>query len=304
MNVVRPAPVTPGDRVAVLAPSSPVFTAQLDAGLEALSSWGYEIVEGRHLRTAHGHLAGLDEVRLEDLRQALRDPSIRAVFAGRGGYGVQRLVDHIDWDRFRQDPTLLVGFSDLTALLSAAWSRARVTGIHGPFVGQFDGMGEGARSRLRTMLVGGEVGPVRFEEEQVLVGGRASGPLVGGNLSLLVSSLGTPTELDTAGSVLFLEDVNEQPYAVDRMLTQLRRSGSLGAVAAVLVGGWRGCDPPSDRPSASVDEVAAERLEDLGVPVVTDLPVGHAIPQLALSYGAECELDTDAGTLAVGPAVG
>lgn len=302
MRVVLPPPVTPGDRVAVLAPSSPAFAAQLDRGLGVLASWGYEIVEGRHLRTHHGHLAGLDHVRLDDLRQALADPSTRAVFAGRGGYGTQRLVDHVDWQHFRREPTLLVGFSDFTGLLAAAWMRARVTAVHGPFVGQFDRLPETAGSRLRTLLAGGEPEPVAFAPDQVLVGGRASGPLVGGNLSLLCSSIGTPTELDTTGALVFLEDVNEPPYAVDRMLTQLRRSGFLSGVAGVVVGEWRGCVAPDDRPSATVEEVAGERLGDLGVPVVTGLPIGHAVPQLALPYGSIGELDTGAGILRAAPA--
>lgn len=303
MTPIRPQALRPGDRVAVLAPSSPVFAGPLVSGLAVLSSWGYDVVEGRHLRSSEGHLAGLDQVRLEDLETALADPEIRAVLAGRGGYGAQRLVDLLDWDRFRDDPTLLVGFSDFTALLGAAWTRARVTSIHGQFVGRFDRLTDTASRRLRSLLSGEDPEPVAFEPDQVITGGRARGPLIGGNLSLVATAIGTATELDMGGAVVFLEDVNEPPYAIDRMLTQLLRGGHVRHAAAVVLGEWRGCAPPTDRPSASADEVAAERLADLGIPVVTGLPIGHTDRQLALPYGVECELDTSTGTLSVGAAV-
>lgn len=297
--MTRTAPaLRPGDRVAVIAPSGPVLDGgDLDRGLEILRSWGLDVVEGAHLRHRHGHLAAADDDRLADLHAAIGDPTIRAVLAARGGFGVQRLVDGIDWDALAADPKLLVGFSDLTSLLVAAWQRLGLVGIHGTFVGRLHLQGDAALTRLRALLTGAVAEPLRFESDDVLVGGAAEGPLVGGNLAMLSTDLATSTAIRPAGAVLFLEDVNEPPYAIDRMLTQLRRAGVLDEVAGVAVGTWRACDPPGDRPSATVEDVVADRLGDLDVPVVTGLPIGHVDGQLPVPVGARVRLDTAAGSL-------
>lgn len=294
---VRPRPLRDGDRVAVLAPSSPVFEEPLGRGLEELVSWGYEVVEGPSLRARRGHLAGDDAARAADLRSALDDPDIKAVFAGRGGYGAQRVADGLDWDAFRREPTLLVGFSDFCALLHAAWERARVVGVHAQLAGRFAELTDEAAGRLRRLLRGEPVEPVGFDASQVVVAGSAEGPLVGGNLAMICAGIGTRDELRPDGAILFLEDVNEAPYSIDRMLTQLRRVGMLQRAAGVAVATWVGCDPPVDRPSGAAAEVVADRLGDLGVPVVTGLPLGHSTGQLAVPHGMPARLETGAGRL-------
>ena len=304
MKPVRSPALREGDAVAVLAPSSSIRQLdRLDEGLDVLRSWGYEVREGRHLRAVHGHLAGVDEVRLADLNQALTDPSVRAVLVGRGGYGAQRIVDAVDWVAVREQPTLLVAYSDLTALLHAAWQRARLVSIHGPSVSRLASLPASSRARLRALLTGEDLPPIRFEHDQVVVGGAASGRLLGGNLAMICAGIGTRDELRLDGDILLIEDVNEAPYELDRMLTQLRRAGILDGAAAVVVASWVGCEAPSDRPSASAAQVTVERLGDLGVPVVVDLPLGHTTEQLALAHGAEAELVTAAGTLRVQTAV-
>lgn len=294
-----PRPLRPGDRVAVVAPSSPVFPAPLDQGLAVLRSWGLDVVEGAHLRSRAGYLAAPDADRGDDLDAAFRDPSVRAVFAGRGGYGVQRIVDGLDWDALAADPILLIGFSDITALLHAAWGRLRLVGVHGPFAGRLHLQSSEAAAALRALLFGAMPDDLTFRPQQVITPGVACGPLLGGNLSLLCAGVGTPDELDVAGAVLVLEDVGEAPYAIDRMLTHLRRRGMLAEVAGVVVGTCVRCDPPRDRPSAGIEEVVADRLGDLGVPVVAGLPIGHVDDQVPLLHGARVGLDTDVGRLHV-----
>lgn len=296
---LRPIALREGDRVAVVSPSSPPFPDRLDAGLEALRGWGLEPVVMPHARHVHGHLAGVDRDRAADLQQAFGDPDLRAVFVGRGGYGSTRLSDRLDWSVLRDDPKPLVGFSDVTALLCAAWRRIGLVTIHGPFVSGFARMADEPRAHLRRLLCGtAPIGTVPGRARPVR-GGRADGVLLGGNLAMLCSLVGTVDEPDLARAILVVEDVNEAPYRLDRMFTQLRRGGILDGVAGVVVGTLRGCDPPPDRPSATADEVVDERLGMLGVPVVHGLEIGHTARQFALPLGVPSRLDADAGTLEI-----
>ncbi len=257
-----------------------------------------------HLHAVRGHLAGPDEARAEDINSAFRDPAVRAVWAARGGYGTGRLIDLLDWESLRRDPKLLVGYSDVTALLVAAWRRLRLVTIHGPFVGQ---LGDVARdpvraSSLHRLLVDPSPLSTLPETETdvtTVTGGAAEGRLVGGNLALLCSLIGTDDEPDTDGAILFLEDVHEAPYRLDRMLVQLRRTGMLDGVAGVVVATLRGCVPFANRPSASAEEVVADLLGGLGVPVLYGLELGHTDAQRAVPLGVRVRLDADARNLAL-----
>lgn len=302
-GVLRPAPLPRGAAVAVLAPSSPVLADRLERGLEILRGWGYEPVEMPHLRATRGHLAGSDGERLADLHEALGRRDLRAVWVARGGFGATRIAGRVDWAGMVADPRPLIGFSDATALLHAAWSRARLLTVHGGLVGALDRLAGDttAATHLRGML-GGRARPgdeVPYDGGITVVPGVAEGRLLGGNLAVVCAMLGTPLQIDLTGAVLLLEDVNEVPYRVDRMLTQLRATGALRGIAGILLGGFVGCEPPDDRPSASVEEVLAERLGDLGVPVLAGVPAGHGRGQLALPHGARVRLDASGATLAL-----
>lgn len=300
--VRRPPPLQVGDTVAVVAPSMPVFRDQLDAGVLALRAAGFEVRLGEHIDAVHGHLAGTDQQRVDDLNDALRDPEVRAVWIGRGGYGLTRILDRIDWDALADDPKLLIGFSDVTALHAAAWRRLRLVTVHGQFAGRFHLVAEhdDAHRHLLDLVMGGcQAGPLPTlgSEPRTVVPGRAEGPLVGGNLAVLASMVGTPDQLDASGAILLLEDVNEPPYKLDRALTQLRDSGVLDGVNGIVLGEWVACDPPEGRWSATADETAAERVGDLGVPVLAGLPVGHVDRHLGLPHGARVVLDGDTESL-------
>lgn len=306
--VLRPRPLRVGDTVAVVAPSMPVFRDQLDAGIAALRAAGFEVRLGEHIHAVHGHLAGTDQQRLHDLNIALRDPTVRAVWAGRGGYGLTRILDGVDWDALADDPKVIVGFSDVTALHVAAWKRLRLVTVHGQFAGRFHLVAgyPDAHRHLVDLLTGAlRPGPLPTlgSEPRTVVAGSAEGPLVGGNLAVLASMVGTPHQLDAAGAIVLLEDVNEPPYKLDRALTQLREAGVLDGVAGIMLGEWVACDPPEGRWSATAEETAAERLGDLGVPVLAGLPVGHVNRHLALPHGARVRLDGDAGRLHLAEAV-
>lgn len=299
---LRPAPLRPGDRVAVVAPASPVrFPDRLTAGVELLSSWGLEPVRMPSLSAAHGFLAGTDEVRLADLNAAWRDPAIRGVVCARGGYGCQRLTDDLDLDAVRADPKVFVGFSDATAL-HLALGRAGLVTFHGP-TAEWNAArtgGAAAASLRRALTDPAPVGALSGPGVRTLRAGRASGPLVGGNLSMVSASVGTPDEPDTTGALLLLEDVGERPYRVDRMLRQLRRAGLADRAAGLVFGEFVDCEETRPRrASHSLEAVLAEFAAEVGLPAVAGLPVGHGPGQLTVPLGATTELDATTATATV-----
>lgn len=294
-----PTALREGDRIAVVSPSSPPFAEGLEHGLRTLEEWGFEPVVMPNAREVHGHLAGVDDARADDLEMAFADPGVRAVFVGRGGYGSARLVDRLDWSVVAADPKPLLGFSDVTSLLCAAWMRTGLVTFHGPFVGGLPRMDGEARAHLLRLLCEPEPPGLVPDRGRTVHGGTAEGIVLGGNLATLCSLVGTADEPDLDRAILLVEDVNEAPYRLDRMLTQLRRAGVLDGVAGIVVGNLRRCEPPKDRPSATAAQVVDDRLGMLGVPVVHGLDVGHTDRQFAVPFGVRARLDADEGTLTV-----
>lgn len=302
---LRPPALRPGDTVMLVSPSGPPRPERVARGIELLTSWGLRPVLAPHAYARHGYLAGDDAQRAADFNAAFADPVVRGIVCTRGGYGAQRMVDAIDMDLVRRDPKVVVGFSDITALQLALWRGARLASVHGPVANWSDDRTpqESAESLRAALMTTSPVVIKRVETEEtasVVVPGFASGPLLGGNLCLIVSSIGTPDMPDLTGAILLIEDVDEPPYKVDRMLTQLRRCGALSGVAGVAVGQFTNC---ADDWPVSVADVIADRLGDLGVPVLGGLPIGHGVGQLAVPVGVPATLDTAAGTLIVSPAV-
>ena len=285
-GLALPAALEPGDRVAVVALSSPVPVDRLDAGLAVLRGWGLEVVEGRHLRAAHPdlpYLAATDEERAADLTAAWLDPRVRAVLVGRGGYGVPRLLDLLDWQALgAAPPRTLVGFSDVTPLLHAVVRRLGVAAVHGPAV---TGLGDGddvTRDSLHDLLFGAEGERVLGGLETV-VPGSAEGPLVGGNLALLAACTGDLLPAD--GAIVVLEDVDESPHRLDRALTSLLRSGWLDGAKGIVLGAFTRCGEP-----AVVRALLLDRLRPLGVPMAAGAPLGHDEPNLAVPIGGAARL--------------
>src|SRR6266516_35699 len=233
MSVLRPAALQPGDTVMLVSPSGPPPVERVDRGTELLTGWGLKVKLGPDVYARHGYLAGTDAVRLASFNTALRDPEVRAVICTRGGYGVQRIVDDFDLDAVRKDPKLIVGFSDITALQLALWRGARLATVHGPGAAWLDERTPevSAESLKHALMTENEVtihADPDTETATVKAGTEAAkGILLGGNLCLLTASIGTPDFPDLGGAILLLEDVDEPPYKVDRMLTHLRRAGVL-----------------------------------------------------------------------------
>jgi muramoyltetrapeptide carboxypeptidase len=287
-----------GDKVAVVAPSYPAEPERLERGCAVLRSLGLDVIVGKHVfdRAPSGltYLAGSDDERAADLQAAWCDPGISAVICARGGYGAARVLDHLDWDTMAHaTPKLLHGSSDITALHVAFGRRLGVPTSFGPMVVSTLADGEPETiAYLREALFGTGV---TVRGSHTLRGGRAGGTLTGGNLALLTSLLGTPHAPEPAtGRIAFLEDVNEAPYRVDRMLTQLLQAGWFEGVAGIVLGTWVGC--------GDLDAVFADRLVPIGVPILAGVPVGHGPGQRTIRLGVDVELDADARVL--GPGTG
>jgi muramoyltetrapeptide carboxypeptidase len=303
-NSRRPDALRPGDQVALVSPSGPLRPETLVEGIALLESWGLRVSVAPHAHARHGFLAGTDAERLADLNTALADPGIRGVVSTRGGYGAQRIADGLDLAAVRADPKVVVGFSDITALQLALWRGARLATVHGPSPRRLVELApECAESMRRAVMTADPVVIAADPAEEtapVRVPGTARGTLLGGNLCLVAASLGTADMPDLTGAVLLLEEVQEPPYKVDRMLTHLRRAGALDRVAGIAVGQFTDC---ADEWPVSIVDVLTERLGDLGVPVLGGLPIGHGAGQLTVPVGVPAVLDAGAGTLRVEPAV-
>ena len=296
-SLVRASRLRAGDVVAVTSPAGPVPADRLDAGLAVLESWGLSVslmanVRGQHERFSY--LSSSDAARAADFMKAWCDPSVTAVFCARGGYGAQRMVDLLDWDALAEaGPKVLVGFSDVTALHQAFAARLGISTIHGPVVTSLGAGDDESRAHLRSMLFEPVPGMMLTPEPvPSLVGGRAEGVLVGGNVALLAAEIGTPHSLPAAESIAVIEDVSEETFRLDRLLTQLLRAGWFHRVRGIAVGQFTDCGQPD-----SVRHLVEDRLAPLGVPMLVDVPTGHVDRNLAFPFGVPAVLDADAGTL-------
>jgi muramoyltetrapeptide carboxypeptidase len=268
--------------------------------MERLAGWGYEPVPGRFLFARDGDLAGRDRDRLADLSWALADPAIDAVWAARGGWGTARLLPGLDLRALARRRRWLIGFSDLTSLQLALYQRG-VASWYAPVVADLADRRRFSAPDLRAMLA--KPAAERTLRGRGLPGPaqRAVGPLAGGCLSLLVATAGTPWQPDLRGAVVFLEEVGEAPYRVDRLLWQLRAAGILDGIAGLALGQFTACDPPPGRASRPLAAVLREHIGALGVPAVGGLPIGHGPRARAVPIGYRATLDPRAGTLVLRP---
>jgi muramoyltetrapeptide carboxypeptidase len=289
-----PPPLVPGARVAVIAPSSPFDRALVMRGMSFLAE-RYRLSFDRDLFERKGFLAGSDERRLTELDARLRDPDLGAILVARGGYGLGRIAHQADWAALRRAPKWLVGFSDATVL----HGEALTVGVASLHAHNTAGLGRGdteRRDRLCDVLEHPER-PRTIGGLETWVPGTARGPLVGGNLTVLFTCLASGRLRLPPGALLMLEDVTEQTYRVDRMLTAFRVSGALDRIAGIVIGDFTDC-PPSH--GVTVREVLEERLRSLGVPVAAGLPLGHDLENVPFVLGLSATLDATAGTLQTG----
>ncbi len=284
-SFVFPPPLRPGDRIAVVAPSSPFPRADFWPGLAWLRD-RYTIVARATLLARAGFLAGEDDARARVLAEAMTLPEVKAIVVARGGYGATRIVDRLPWDLLARVPKWIVGFSDVTALHAEATARG-VASVHAPNVTGLSALDPWSRACwLRS--VERPRAPVEWRDLSVLHGGGATGPLVGGNLALVEAMASAGRWHPPKGAILALEDVSERPYRLDRMLTSLRLGGHLARVAGIVLGEFARCDPGPDGVCAAT--VLAERTNGLGVPVLAGAPFGHGARNDAFVLGARARI--------------
>ena len=312
MALLRPRRLAAGQTVGLVAPSAaPNEPERIGFATRTLESLGFRVKLGAHVADRHGYLAGTDEGRAADLNAMFADESVDAIWCVRGGYGASRLLPALDYDLMRRRPKPLVGYSDITALHMAIQRHAGLVTFHGPVA--FRSFTSYTIDALRGVLWGPEAptrlaAPPPFEKREgqvdwenrvtTLVPGTARGRLLGGNLCWMSHLVGTPYLPDLHGSILFLEDVEEAYYRIDRMLTQLWLSGALAGVAGVALGKFTRCEPsPFFLQNRPLDDILAERFRALGVPTVSGLMIGHIDDQATVPVGCLGELDADAGTL-------
>jgi muramoyltetrapeptide carboxypeptidase len=296
-SLARPPALRPGDRVAVLSVSSPANQAKLAVGLDALRFAGLEPVlyeSARDQGSLRSYLAGDDAMRTADLRSALLDPAIAGIIFATGGSGAQRTLERLDWSGLADlRPKVLAGYSDVTAVLEAVGRRLGWASLLSPMAelgGTYAHYSFG--SMIRCLMAPERATTITYEHGLAMTGGTATGVTMGGCLTLLTSSIGTDTCWPAAGGILLIEEVSEEDYRIDRMLTQLRRSGYLDGVAAVIAGTFTGCGE-----QRAIEEILHERLGDLGVPLLARANVGHGGYFQAFPIGVAATLDADAATL-------
>lgn len=287
----KPPALRPGDVVGVVAPSAAIERGYLETGVGALAAMGYRVKVSAHALDRAGIMAGADAVRAAELNAFFADPEVRAIVGARGGYGAGRLLPMVDFAAIARTPKIFLGFSDATFLLAALVEQAGIIAFHGPMVAMDFARGLSPRSsaHLRRLL-SGTPGGFELEAAAALRPGAATGELIGGCLSVVVATLGTPYAPRFAGRILFLEDTGEKAYRIDRMLVQLRQAGALRGIAGIVFGAIRpvGGD---ETERMRIAEFVAEQTRDLDCPVLFGIEAGHGTENLALPLGAPVRLE-------------
>ena len=297
----RPPALRPGDRVHVISPSGPVTPKLLAPGVEVLTRWGLEVIIDDRVyrrRPPYDYLAGDDSARAAAFHQAWFDPQCRGIICSRGGYGAMRLLPHLDLRALAECPRLVLGFSDITALHLFLCRPGGLTSLHGPVVkslGRHLHDPHQNLARLKSALFATTQTPEPWTDLHTLRPGRARGPVIGGNLSVLVAMLATTYGPCLDGAILVVEDVGEDDYRVDRLLTALRLNHS-GSIAGLVLGDFTDCDGVYVSPE-EISAYLASLAADFDCPVVAGAPLGHEDRNVAFPMGAFAELDADAGTL-------
>lgn len=305
VDLRRPAPLSPGDGIALIAPSRPASPKLVSSSTTYLEDRGYRVVHGAHLCDEYHYLAGRDRDRAGDIMEAFRDPGVAALFCARGGYGSGRVLDCLDLDAIARHPKIVVGFSDTTGLHLGLYARTGLVGFTGALA-DIDLAAPPVEPLLEDSLWRclcrpeplGDI-PTAAGELEVLRPGRGTGPLVPANLALLCSLLGTPFAPDLGGAILLIEDVGEYPYRIDRMLTQLRLAGILDSLSALVLGQFSDCFIPEEMDqSPSLEEMILD-LTPPSLPILAGFPYGHARRRMVLPIGVLAALDTEGPSLSL-----
>jgi muramoyltetrapeptide carboxypeptidase len=309
LPTIKPPRLKPGDTLGLIHPASATFQRMdIEITVDSLKALGFNVKVGKHAFDRHGYLAGKDVDRAADINTFFADPDVQGICAVRGGWGAARTLPHLDFDVIRKNPKVLFGYSDITALHMALPAKTGLVTFHAPT--GFSAWTEFSASWFKRVLVDGEaaqyvnepdfrgrIAPVGYRT-QMFVPGKAQGALIGGNLTVLAHLVGTPYLPDFTGKILFLEDVHEAVYRIDRMLTHLKLAGHLSKIKGFIWGQCTDCDPDSGSGygSLTMEEILDDHIKPLGVPTYRGAMIGHVDKQFTVPEGIPAEMDADAGT--------
>ncbi len=307
--IIKPRALREGDRVAVISPTTPAATDAVEKAEQRIRALGLVPVMFPTCYSRYGHLADTDEKRAADVNHAFADDGIRGIFCLKGGYGTMRILNLLDYGMIRQNPKVFVGFSDITGLHAAFNRICRMVTYHGPMAMSSFGKVKGGKVKFepytydslrRNLFTDEAPGRVENPEGEILgslVEGKAEGEIIGGNLSLLAATLGSPYEVDAKGKILFIEDIGEAVFKVDRMLTSLALAGKFRDCAGILMGPWIDCEPEQREPEGGSDLPLEQVFRDIIVPfdkpVITNFRAGHIFPQITIAFGTKVIMDAD-----------
>lgn len=301
--VIKASKLKPGDMVGVIAPASPPKHEALGKAISFLEGLDLVVKLGSSVHHKYGYLAGTDEERIEDIHTMFLDSEIKAIICACGGYGTGRLVSELDYDLIAKNPKIFWGYSDITFLHTAIHQKTGLVTFHGPMLSSDIGLPrvhELTKQSFEQLFVKNEV---KFSHEinplKTVVEGEASGPVIGGNLTLLVSTLGTDYEVDTKGKLLFIEDIDEEPYKVDRMLNQLKLAGKFHDAEGIIIGDFKNCGPDKRKESLTLDQLFDEHIKPANKPSMKGFLIGHSSPCLGIPIGSVGRLNTIGKTLIV-----
>jgi muramoyltetrapeptide carboxypeptidase len=291
--MITPPYLKPGDKIAIVATARKVSPSEMDTAINTFHTWGLQVVTGPHLFGANNQYSGTDEERTADLQMMLDDTEIKAVMCARGGYGTVRIIDGIDFSTFEKHPKWIVGYSDITVLHSHIQTQLGIETMHAIMPINFpdEGISEAIRSLRKALFgkaLGYNTGPHPFNQS-----GSVSGVITGGNLSILYALAGTPSDIQTQDKILFIEDLDEYLYHVDRMMINLKRSGKLSGIKGLIVGALTKMNDNTVPFGKQADQIIAEYLRDAGIPGCFNFPAGHISDNRALILGREVQLDID-----------
>lgn len=295
-----------GDTIALISPASPAKDEEIEQAIDFFNSLGFKIKEGAHLHDKWGYLAGKDEDRAKDFMNAFLDDEADIIMCMRGGYGTMRILPLIDFNVIRNNPKVFIGFSDITPLLNHMAQKYGLITFHGP-MGSSNFNDAATFNSFRNTLEMGTNPYTLSNPDNIkadcLIPGEAAGKLLGGNLGLICDTIGSEFEVDTTDCILFIEEVGEEPYRIDRMLTQLLLSGKLQCCKGFILGQFKNCTLPHYERSLTLEQIIEDRILPLGKPTIANFMSGHSYPKLTLPIGAQVTLNAEAGELKIMEAV-
>lgn len=296
--MIKPKKLKLGDTIGIVAPGSPTTEEKVEKAYEKLKEMGFKVKLGKSCYSKYGYLAGRDELRAEDLNSMFRDTEVDGIICLRGGYGTIRILELLDYNLIRANPKVFVGYSDITVIHIAINQISNLVTFHGPMAAS-DLAGDISKFSLESLfnsiLHEDFDGNLKNPTEELITinGGVAEGQIIGGNLSLIASTIGTPYEIDTKGKILFIEEIGEEPYRIDRMLNQLKLSNKLQEAEGIILGNFSNCMPEDPDMSLTLEEVIDDLIRPLNKPTLYNLQAGHCDPNITIPFGVRVRLNAD-----------